>query len=126
MKTKGKWFLLSGLVALLVVPLQACYIGRTPPSLTKLEALVIIQAYAVPYIDQYYAETLGKESPQPYENIGYATPTGDWVAKYDGKGNWRIEGTVKTNNLGNCSTIWTINESTSKIRLIEFECGQGS
>jgi hypothetical protein len=123
-KTKGKWFLLSGLVALLVVPLQACYIGRTPPSLTEVQAVVIIQVYAVPYIDQYYAETLGKESPQPYTDIGYITPTGEWDAKYKGEGNWRIEGTVKTNNLGNCSTIWTFNEGTGEVRLIEFECGQ--
>lgn len=126
MKTKSKWLLLSILVVLLVVPLQACFIGRTPPSLTKVQAIVIIQVYAVPYIDQYYAETLGKESPQPYENIGYVTPTGEWDAKYRGKGNWRIEGTVKTNNLGDCLTIWTFNEGTGKVQLIEFECSQGS
>ena len=121
MKTKGKWFLLSGLVALLVVPLQACYIWGTPPSLTKVKASVIIQAYGVPYIDQYYAETLGKEASQPRGDIGYATSTGNWVAKYDGKGNWRIEGAVMTSNWGECLTIWTLNEGTGEIRLIGFE-----
>ena len=125
MKTKGKWFLLSTLVALLVIPLQACFIGRTPPSLTKVQTIVIIQVYAVPYIDQYYAETLGKGSPQPYENIGHVTPIGEWDAKYKGEGNWRIEGPVKTDNLGDCSTIWTFSEGTGKVQLIEFECSQG-
>ena len=115
MKTKGKWFLLSGLVALVVIPLQACYIGRTPPSLTKVEALVIIQAYGVPYIDQFYEETFGGD-------IGPVTATGEWVAKYVGKGNWRIQGTVTTSSGENCLTTWTFSEDSGEIRLSEFDC----
>jgi hypothetical protein len=115
MKTKAKWFLLGGLIALLVIPLQACHIGRTPHSLTKVEALVIIQAYGVPYIDQFYEETFGGE-------IGPVTATGEWEAKYTGKGNWRIQGTVITSSGENCLTIWTFSEESGEIRLSEFNC----
>lgn len=121
MKTKSKWFLLSGLVVLLVVPLQACYIWGTPPSLTKVQAAVIIQAYGVPNIDQYYAETLEKEASQSRGDIGYVTSTGQWDAKYEGEGNWTIKGAVMTSYWGECLTTWTLNEGTSKIQLIGFE-----
>ena len=125
MRIKAKWFLLSGLVALLVVPLLGCGLVKTlttPAALTNIQAIALIQIAGVPYIDDYYKETVGEEEAQASGDIGRVTPTGQWVANYQGDGNWEIQGPVITKNWGDCLTVWTLSEADSKIQLIGFNC----
>jgi len=125
MRVKAKWFLLSGLVALLVVLLLGCNLVTTitsPSSLNNAQAIAIIQIAGVPYIDNYYKETVGEEEYQASGVIGPVTPTGQWAAHYQGQGNWRIQGPVTTNSWGDCLTTWTLREADSKIQLIGFNC----
>ena len=125
MRIKAKWFLLGGLVALLVVPLLGCGLVKTlttPSALNSTLAIAIIQIAGVPYIDDYYKETVGEEEAQASRDIGPVTPTGQWVANYQGEGNWEIQGPVITKNWGDCLTTWTLSEADSKIQLIGFNC----
>ena len=118
MRSKAKWFLLSGLVALLATPLLGCGPLETlitPPSLNSQQAIAIIQIAGVPYIDDYYRETVGEEETQASGNIGPVTPVGQWVANYQGKGIWTIQGLVTTKSWGECLTTCTIRESDSEI-----------
>ena len=125
MRSKAKLVLLSSLVALLVVPLLGCGSLETlvtPSSLNSQQAIAIIQIAGVPYIDDYYRETVGEEEAQASGKIGPVTPVGQWVANYQGKGIWTIQGPVTTNSWGECLTTWTIRESDSEIQLTGFSC----
>jgi len=125
MRNKAKRFWLGSLVALLVVPLLGCGFLENlinPPALNRQEAVAIILVAGVPYIDDYLAETLGEEEAQAYGKIGTATPTGEWDATYQGKGEWEVQGPVITKNWGECLTTWTITEADSEVRLIGFNC----
>ncbi|MFC1938698.1 hypothetical protein ACFLWM_00885 [Chloroflexota bacterium] len=125
MRNKAKKFWLSGLVALLVVPLLGCgFIDRiiNPPALNKQEAIAIVLVAGTSYIDDYLVDALGEEEAQAYAEIGTITPTGDWDAVYQGEGKWEIQGPVITESWGECLTTWTINEADSKLRLIGFDC----
>ena len=109
MRSKVKWCLLSGLVALVVVPLLGCGFLEelvNPPTLNRQQAVALVIVAGVPYIDDYFKETVG----------------GTWDASYQGKGEWEIQGPVTTNSWGECLTTWTLSEADSKIRLIEFNC----
>lgn len=125
MRSKAKWCLLSGLVALLVVPLLGCGFLEelvNPPTLNRQQAVALVIIAGVPYIDDYFKETVGEEEASAYGKIGPATPGGTWDASYQGKGEWEIQGPVTTNSWGECLTTWTLSEADSKIRLIEFDC----
>ena len=125
MRNKAKLLLLSGLAALLVVPLLGCGLVETlvsPSALSSQQAIAIIQVAGIPYIDDYYKETIGGEDPQSPVTISPATPVGLWAANYEGEGNWRVQGPVATSAWGNCLTTWTLREEDSKIRLIGFNC----
>jgi len=119
MKSKAKWFLLGGLVALLVCPLPGCGQGSR---MSSQQVTYMIVNYAVPYIDHYYKESVGVEAYQASGGIGDVTPFGQWVPNYVGNGIWRVQGAVATKGFGNCLTTWTFDETTSDIRLIGFTC----
>jgi hypothetical protein len=125
LKGKAKGFLLASLLGLLVVPLLGCGLLENlmnPPALNRQQAIAIIVIAGVPYIDDYFVESVGEEEAEAYGKIEPATAMGTWDASYQGKGKWEIEGTVSTKNWGECTTIWTIDEADSKIRLIGFSC----
>lgn len=125
MRSKAKWLWLTGLMALLVVPSLGCGLVETlitPARLSSGQAIAIIQISGVPYIDDYYQETVGEEAFQESGGIGYVTPTGQWVANYDGKSIWIVQGAVITNSWGDCLTTWTLSEADSEIQLIGFDC----
>ncbi len=122
-KTRGFW--LASLLAVLMVPILGCGLLENltnPPALNRQQAIAIIAVAGVPYIDDYFAESVGEEEAAAYGKIEPATATGTWDASYQGKGKWEIKGTVTTKNWGECMTIWTIDEADSKIRLIGFSC----
>lgn len=125
MRNKAKLLLLGSLAALLVVPLLGCGLVETfvsPAALSSQQAIAIIQVAGIPYIDDYYKETIEGEGSQSPVTISPATPVGQWVANYEGEGNWRIQGPVATSTWGNCLTTWTLREEDSKISLIGFNC----
>lgn len=122
MKSKAKWLWLSGLVTLLVVPSLGCGFLGTPARLNVGQAIAIIQISGVPYIDDYYMETVGEEAFQESGGIGPVIPTGQWGANYQGEGIWIVQGAVTTNSWGDCLTTWTLSEADSEIRLIGFDC----
>ena len=122
MRSKAKWLWLSGLVTLLVVPSLGCGFLGTPARLNVGQAIAIIQISGVPYIDDYYMETVGEEAFQESGGIGPVTPTGQWGADYQGEGIWIIQGAVTTNSWGDCLTTWTLSEADSEIQLIGFDC----
>ena len=125
MRNKAKLLLLGSLAALLVVPLLGCGLVETfvsPAALSSQQAIAIIQVAGIPYIDDYYKETIEGEGSQAPVTISPATPVGQWVANYEGEGNWRIQGPVATSTWDNCLTTWTLREADSKIRLIGFNC----
>lgn len=125
MRSKAKWFLLSGLVTLLVVPALGCgFLGAllTPSSINSQQAIAIIQIVGVPYIDNYYTEAIGEEEAQASGDIGPVTPVGEWVANYQGDGRWIVQGPVTTNSWGDCLTTWTLRESDTEVQLIGFDC----
>lgn len=125
MRGKAKALLLSSLLVLLVTPLLGCGFLETlinPPALNRQQAIAIILVAGVPYIDDYLVETVGEEEAEEYGTIGTATPFGTWDASYQGEGKWEIQGTVTTNNWGECLTTWTLSEADSKIRLTGFSC----
>lgn len=122
-KTKGFW--LAGLLGLLVVPLLGCGLLENltnPPALNRQQAVAIIAIAGVPYIEDYFAESVGEEEAAAYGEFGTVTPTGTWDATYQGKGIWEIQGTVITESWGECLTTWTLSEAESKMRLIGFSC----
>jgi hypothetical protein len=121
LKGKAKRILLVILLGLLVVPLLGCGLLENltnPPALNRQQAVAIIVVAGVPYIDDYFVESVGEEEAAAYGEIGKVTPTGTW----DGKGNWEIQGTVITKSWGECLTTWTLSEAESEIRLIGFSC----
>jgi hypothetical protein len=121
---RGKLLLIAVLV-LSVIPLLGCgFLNRivNPPALTTQQAVVIIQIAGVPYIDDYFKETVGEEEAESYGKIGPATSMAGWKADYQGNGLWQIEGPVTTDKWGQCLTIWTLDESDSAIHLIGFNC----
>ena len=77
----------------------------------------------MPYIDDYYAKTVGEEEAQASGKIGPATTMPGWSAKYD-DGVWQIKGPVSTPNWGECATVWTLSEKDSEISLIGFNCNE--
>jgi len=125
MKGKPGRLLLIGLLVSLVVPLLGCgFLERVvnPPALTTQQAIAIIQIAGVPYIDDYFKETVGEEEAKTYGKIGPATSVAGWAASYQGNGEWRIQGPVTTDKWGECLTTWTLSEADSKIHLIGFNC----
>jgi len=115
----------AGLVALLAVALLGCGLLEPlikPPALNYAQAIALIQISGVPYIDQYYEETVGEEAAQEAGEIGPVTPTGDWTADYKGEGEWVIKGPVITKSWGECLTTWTLSEADSEIHLTGFKC----
>jgi len=125
MNGKLRRFLLIGLLVLSVVPLLGCgFLGRivNPPALTTQQAVVIIQIAGVPYIDDYFKETVGEAEAEAYGKIGPATTVAGWKADYQGNGEWEIEGPVTTDKWGQCLTTWTLDEADSKIHLVGFSC----
>jgi hypothetical protein len=125
MRNKAKIFLLSSLVALLVVPLLGCGFLENlmnPAALTREQAIAIVLVAGTPYIDDYLVEALGEEEAQAYGKIGTATATGTWNATYQGEGEWEIKGPVITKDWGECLTTWKLSEADSKVRLIGFSC----
>jgi len=126
MKGKTKHLLPIVVVGLLTVPLLGCNILEpllSPPALNSSQAIGLIIATGVPYIDDYYVEAVGEEEAQATGEIGYVTPTGDWSADYQGEGVWIVHGEIMTETWGKCSTTWTLEEkATAEINLIEFNC----
>ena len=125
MKSRAIWFLLSGLVILLAVPLLGCSLlpTQTPTSsLTREQVVALILASSVPYTDYYYREAVGEEDYQAAGGIGSVTPGGEWDADHDGKGTWTIQGTVTTEKWGNCLTTWTFREDNGEVKLTSFKC----
>jgi hypothetical protein len=125
LRGKAKWFWLVSLLGLLMVPLLGCGLLENvlnPPALNRQQAIAIIVVAGVPYIDDYFVESVGEEEAEAYGKIGSATPMGTWDASYQGKGVWEIQGTVTTKNWGECLTTWTLSEAESKIRLTGFSC----
>ncbi|MDD4985086.1 MAG: hypothetical protein PHQ43_04755 [Dehalococcoidales bacterium] len=126
MGNRAKSLLLSGLAVVLVVPLLGCGLINTlvsPAALSTQQAIAIIQIAGIPYIDDYYQEAVEGQGAETPTKISPARPVGQWVADYDGNGNWRIQGTVTTNAWGSCLTTWTLREEDSRIKLIGFNCG---
>lgn len=122
MKARLRPIVLGVLAVSLVLPLTGCGLFNrfiSPAVLTNQQAIAIVQVAGVPYIDDYYQETVGEEAAGV--KIGYAKPAGDWTAKYD-EGIWQVQGTVYTEKWGNCMTIWTLREQDSKITLTGFSC----
>ena len=117
-----------GLIAalvLMIMPMLGCGLldrVMNPPSLTSQQAIVLIQVAGVPYIDDYFTETVGEEEAQATSRIGPATTMPGWSASYEGDGEWKIQGPVSTNSWGECLTIWTLSETDSKIHLVGFNC----
>lgn len=121
MKIKTTCFLLSALVALLVIPLAGCELLQTQDSrLTSQQVTCIVLNYGVPYIDQYYSEIVEVEDYQASGGVGNVTAFGQWDAYYEGNGIWRVQGAVKSNSWGNWLTTWTLDENTGALRLIGF------
>jgi hypothetical protein len=116
----------AGLVVLLAVALFGCGLVEPlikPSALNYAQAIALIQVSGVPYIDQYYKETVGEETAQEAGEIGPVTPTGDWTADYNkDKSEWLIKGPVITKSWGECLTTWTLSEADGKIHLIGFKC----
>ncbi len=125
MKGKAKMVLMVSILGLLVVPLLSCGLLENltnPPTLDRQQAVAIIVVAGVPYIDDYFVESVGEEEAAAYGEIGKVTPTGTWNASYEGEGMWKIHGTVITKSWGECLTTWMLSETESKIRLIGFSC----
>jgi hypothetical protein len=125
LKGKAKGLLLASLLGLLAVPLLGCgFLDNlmNPSALNRQQAIAIIVVAGVPYIDDYFVESVGEEEAAAYGEIGTVTAMGTWDASYEGKGEWEIQGTVTSDKWGECLTTWTLSESDSKIRLIGFSC----
>jgi len=125
LKGKAKGFLLASLLGLLAMPLLGCGLLENlmnPPALNRQQAIAIIVVAGVPYIDDYFVESVGEEEAAAYGEFGTVTPMGTWDASYQGKGEWEIQGTVTTKSWGECLTTWTHSEADSKIRLTGFSC----
>lgn len=125
MRTIVTRLLPTGLVVLLVIAFLGCGLLEPlikPAALTNVQAVALIQISGVPYIDQYYKETVGEEAAQEFGEIGPVTPTGTWTADYQGEGEWVIQGPVITKSWGECLTTWTLSEADSEIHLIGFKC----
>ena len=115
------------LIALLAVPLLGCQLFdvvnpfTAPSALTREQAIVVVQVSGLPRIDEYYQESLG-DVAQGVE-IGSVTPGAQWTAKYQRREKiWTVQGTVVTQQWGECLSTWTINEATSELALIGFNC----
>jgi len=125
MKIKLRHFGLVCLISLMVVPLLGCELItsiNSPSALTREQAIAIIQISGLPSIEQYHREKVGEEAAQGVE-IGYVTPGAQWAAEYRrGDKTWVIQGTVITEQWGECLTTWTLNEADSKLALIGFGC----
>lgn len=126
MKSKTKYLLPIVVVGLLIAPLLGCNVLEplvAPPALNRSQAIAIIIATGLPYIDDYYVEAVGEEEAQATGEIGYVTPTGQWTADYQGDGVWIIQGEIMTEIWGECSTTWTLKErATAEINLVGFNC----
>lgn len=112
-------------LALMIMPMLGCSVLDriiNPPQLTSQQAIAIVQIAGVPYIDDYYVETVGEEEAQATSQIGPATTVPGWSATYEGDGEWKIQGPVETNSWGECLTVWNLSEKNSKINLIGFNC----
>ena len=115
------------LIVLLAVPLLGCQLFdvvtsfTSPSALTREQAIVVVQVSGLPRIDEYYQDSLG-DAAQGVE-IGHVTPGAQWTAEYQRRERmWTVQGTVITQQWGECLSTWTINEATSELTLIGFNC----
>jgi hypothetical protein len=115
------------LISLLAVPLLGCQLFdmvgsfTSPAALTREQAIVVVQVSGLPRIDEYYQESLG-DAAQGVE-IGHVTPGAQWSTEYQRRERtWTVQGTVITQQWGECLSTWTINEATSELTLIGFNC----
>jgi hypothetical protein len=92
------------------------------PALDKEYAAILVKVYGVPYLDEYLKKEVSEAEAQEYGKIEVIAATGRWKSTYKGDGLWQVEGTVETKNWGDCSTIWTLDESDGQIRIIGFTC----
>ena len=118
---------LTCLIPLMVVPLLGCQLFSavtsftSPSALTREQAIVVVQVSGLPRIDEFYQESLG-DTAQDIE-IGSVTPGAQWAAEYQRREKmWTVQGTVVTQEWGECLSTWTINEATSELTLIGFNC----
>ena len=113
-------------LALMIMPMLGCSLLNrvtNPATLTSQQAIALVQIAGVPYIDDYYVETVGEEEAQATSQIGPATTVPGWSASYDGNtSEWKVQGPVETHSWGECLTVWSLSEKESKIRLIGFNC----
>ena len=119
---------LTCLIPLMVVPLLGCQLFSavtsltSPSALTREQAIVVVQVSGLPRIDEYYQDSLGDDTAQEIE-IGPVTPGIQWATEYQRRERmWVVQGTVITQEWGECLSIWTINEATSELTLIGFNC----
>ena len=109
----------------MLLPLTGCrLIDRISdrPSLTRNYVTILVQVYGLPYINEYYQNTVGEEEAERFGRIEVISTTGTWQARYQGDGLWQIQGLVETTKWGDCLTTWTLRESEGRIRLIGFAC----
>ena len=119
---------LACLISVMAVPLLGCQVFdvvssfSSPSALTREQAIVVVQVSGLPRIDEYYRDSLGEDTAQDVE-IGHVTPGAQWTAKYQRRERmWTVQGTVITQQWGECLSTWTINEATSELTLIGFNC----
>ena len=112
----------------MAVPLLGCQVFdvvssfSSPSALTREQAIVVVQVSGLPRIDEYYRDSLGEDTAQDVE-IGHVTPGAQWTAEYQRRERmWTVQGTVITQQWGECLSTWTINEATSELTLIGFNC----
>ncbi len=121
MKSKVKWVFLVGLLVLLFIGLSACFPTSSPTPSTALtdQQVAALIVNVTPYLDSYL-----HQEGRPVTN-STVTPTGDWVATYQGDNSWIVQGNVMVGYpAGNklCTTTWTFKHAIGEIRLIDFAC----